>query len=285
MNTGCKMDDQVPGGVYLCQVGDNVSCGACCGLYNVARSDRTTLTRLLARRTARFDTIERTIPALDAFAREMEAIGPRQRPFPDFHHCPYLGLVGDDRSRVGCLLHPLSAGNQGLDLRGLSYYGGMACRVFFCATVHSMEKRYKRILRAVADHWYLYGLIVTETALVSACLERVEARLAAPLDPDEVDRHGSVRNALRALLALKLDWPFRPAQYNTPCHYLFNDNAYPKPAVDYAGLGASPTGTAPILHQLVSCFAHVSQLRQAEDLVEQRITAVIESMETARTAS
>jgi hypothetical protein len=279
------MDEQVPGGVYLCQIGDNISCGACCGLYNVARSDVTTLTRMLALRTVRFETIERTIPALDAFARKVESMESRQRPFPDFHHCPYLGLVGDDRSRVGCLLHPLSDGNQGLDLRGLSYYGGMACRVFFCATVHSMEKRYKRILRAVADHWYLYGLIVTETALVTACLDQVEARLAAPLAPDDVYRHDSVRNALRALLALKLDWPFRPAGYNTPCHYLFNDNDYPRPAVDYAGLGVAPSGTAPILHQLVSCFTHVSQLRRAEDLVEQRIMDVIQSMKTARTAS
>lgn len=279
------MDDQAPGGVYLCQVGDNVSCGACCGLYNVTRSDRTTLTRLLARRTERFDTIERTISALDAFACEAEAMEPRQRPFPEFHHCPYLGLVGDDRNRVGCLLHPLSAGNQGLDLRGLSYYGGMACRVFFCATVHSMEKRYKQILRAVADHWYLYGLIVTETALISACLEQVETRLAAPLDPDDMCRHDGVRNALRALLALKADWPFRPSEYDTPCHYLFDDNHYPKPAVDYDGLGAAPSGTAPILHELVSCFTHVSQLHQAEDLVEQRIADVIQSMKTARTAS
>jgi hypothetical protein len=282
MNTGCEMDDHAPGNVYLCQVGDEISCGACCGLYNVARPDPVFLTGMLARRTERFLAIDRTLPALNAFARETEAMELRQRPFPDFHHCPYLGLIGDDRSRVGCLLHPLTSGNHGVDLRGLSYYGGMACRVFFCATAHSMEKRYKRILRAVCDHWYLYGLIVTETALVTACLDRIETCLAAPLEPDAVARHDDVRDAFRELLSLKLDWPFRPADYNTPCHYLFNTSDHPKPAIDYNGIGAAPSGVDTILHQLVSCFTHISQLHQAETRVEQRIAKVVQSIETAR---
>lgn len=29
------MDKTAPGGVYLCRVNENLSCGACCGLYNV----------------------------------------------------------------------------------------------------------------------------------------------------------------------------------------------------------------------------------------------------------
>jgi hypothetical protein len=31
-----SLDHQVPGGIYLCQVNEKVSCGVCCGLYNVA---------------------------------------------------------------------------------------------------------------------------------------------------------------------------------------------------------------------------------------------------------
>jgi hypothetical protein len=54
------------------------------------------------------------------------------QPFPEFHHCPYVGLIGNELSRVGCLLHPMAEGNTGVDFRGLSYYGGMACRIYFC---------------------------------------------------------------------------------------------------------------------------------------------------------
>lgn len=276
------MDFQVPGGVYLCQVSDTVSCGACCGLYNVVPADADALTRLLARRTARFQAVERTLPALDAFARQVQAMESRQRPFPDFHHCPYLGLIGDSRSRVGCLLHPLGAGNQGVDFRGLSHYGGMACRVFFCATVHGMKKRYKQILRNIADDWYLYGLIVTETTLVTACLDHVETRLGSQLNPDEPSRHQDVAEALRALLRLKLDWPFRPDGYDTPCHYVFNDKDHPKPPIDYAALGTAPSGVDAIIHQLVSAFDDVGQLRQAETWVQQRVAQVVQSVEACR---
>lgn len=276
------MDLQVPGGVYLCQVSDTVSCGACCGLYNVVPAGADALTRILARRTERFQAIERTLPALDAFAREVEAMDSRQRPFPDFHHCPYLGLIGDGRSRVGCLLHPLGAGNQGVDFRGLSHYGGMACRVFFCTTVHCMKKRYKQILRNIADEWYLYGLIVTETALVTVCLDHVETRLGSLLNPNEPLDHKHVAEALRALLGLKLDWPFRPDGYDTPCHDVFNEKDHSKPAIDYTALGTSPSGVDAILYQLVSAFDDADQLRQAEIWVEQRVAQVVQSVEASR---
>ena len=39
------LDHRTPGEVYLCQISSTVSCGACCGLYNVKNLSREKLTR------------------------------------------------------------------------------------------------------------------------------------------------------------------------------------------------------------------------------------------------
>jgi hypothetical protein len=190
-------DDTVPGGVYLCQVNDCVSCGACCGLYNVAEVSRTHLVALLRQRAQRFAALPRTAAAIDAFAQWTQAQESQKRPFPDFHHCPYIGLIGPNASRVGCLLHPLAENNQGVDFRGLSYYGGLACRTYFCPATKSLPARYKRILRTVLDDWYLYGLVVTETALIAAQFQWLEKRLGHELDAALFINHTKCASATR----------------------------------------------------------------------------------------
>jgi len=113
--------------VYLCQVGTQVSCGACCGLYNVADLTRSALESMLTRRTTAFARTPRTEAGLDGFRRHMEGWTPPVRPFPAFYHCTFLGLVGRPPNRVGCLLHPDVPGNGQADLREFSYYGAKAC--------------------------------------------------------------------------------------------------------------------------------------------------------------
>jgi hypothetical protein len=51
-----SLDHQVPGGIYLCQVNENVSFGACCGLYNVADPSEQNLTNILDYRNHRNPT-------------------------------------------------------------------------------------------------------------------------------------------------------------------------------------------------------------------------------------
>ena len=279
MKTVTEVDAGVPGGVYLCQVSDTVSCGACCGLYNVNVPGRTALSRLLKHRTDIFRTFGRAPADLDAFVAKVQAVESQERPFDDFHHCPFLGLVGDGQRRVGCLLHPLGHGNGGVDLRGISYYGGMACRVFFCRTVHSLEKRYKQILRVVMDDWYGFGLVVTETDFLGACMDLVETRWGAPLDPAFFNHNDAAREAMRKLLVLKMDWPFRPPHHDTPCHYLFDDNRHPRPAIDYAVMGVQPSLLDAILFQLVSAFEDATQLRRAEAMVWERIDEVVHTLD------
>lgn len=271
------MDDQVPGGVYLCQVSARVSCGACCGLYNVADLSRENMTRMLARRAQRFACTPRTVAGIEAFALETGAAESRTRPFTDLHHCPFIGLIGEAPGRAGCLLHPLGDGNQGVDFRGMSYYGGMACRTYFCATTQNLAPRWKRILRQVLDDWYIFGLVVTETELLTAIFGHLESLIGQPLDASMVGRDPVAAN-LRHLLRLKCHWPFRPASHGTACHYLFSDNAHPKPAVDYHRLNAALSLYDSILCQMPSVFPDEPALRQAEALIENHLAAVVQAL-------
>lgn len=268
---GCRNGLSVPGGVYLCQVNETVSCGACCGLYNVADASRPALEAMLARRTERFSRVPRQMDAILSFGEQIAAADGHPRPYPDFHHCPYLGLIGEARTRVGCLLHPLAAGNDGVDFRGLSDYGGMACRIYFCPATHRLPVRYKAILRCIFDNWYDYGLVVTERHLVAALLAEVERCSGRPLDPEALIRRPADAAALAALLAIKRDWPFRHPLKGHLCHDLFQDD----------GNGRAPAASGPrdfytiVFQELESVLGSDERVAAARAEVDRRLAAAV----------
>lgn len=265
----------VPGGVYLCQVGDAVSCGACCGLYNRADASRGTLEDLIAGRTEAFRQIPRDADAITDFQVHMERRDPGPRPYPDFYHCPFLGFIDPGRRRVGCLLHPMADGNDGIDYRGLSFYGGLACRDYFCPSYRNVGAPYKEIVRSVCTDWYLYGLVITEDRLLNAFFGEIEKRLNRPLTMADVMPHTDSRQAVLEFLALKLIWPYRMQGAKGPGNYFFNDGLYPKPPIDYAQLGVAPSALDPILHELSSGFSRPDALNQAEVLIERLLDRIL----------
>jgi hypothetical protein len=274
-------------GVYLCQVDATTSCGACCGLYNVADNGRQSLSALLSQRTARFATVPRKIEALDEFARwSARQAGPT--PLAHFHHCPFLGLIGKEQSRVGCLLHPLAAGNRGVDLRGLSYYGSFTCRTYFCPASRKMAERHQRLLKRIFDHWHPYGLVVTETRLVRLLLTAVETRLKDPVDPFTVAAKPNAAAAFVRLLSLKIDWPFRPQQDRAAAriHYLFNDDVHERPAfVSSLPDGKTDPLYVAVCQELVSAFSGPEEEYRAHRLLEAAIAGAAETLLSSRSTT
>lgn len=265
----------VPGGVYLCQAGESMSCGACCGLYNCARASRGALEELIAWRTAEFREVPRTADAITEFQVKMERRDPRPRPYPDFYHCPFLGFIGARHSRVGCLLHPQADGNHGIDYRGLSFYGGMACREYFCPTYRNLPAAYKEIVMAVCSDWYTYGLVITEERMLAGFFGEVEHRLGRSLAAADIQSSPGARSAVADFLELKLSWPFRRPNWNGVGNYFFDDNRYPPPAVDYARIGAERSPHDIILRELSSAFDSSGELKAAETLIERLLERVL----------
>ncbi len=258
------LDPEIPGGIYLCQVSETVSCGACCGLYNVADPSRDGLYAMLARRTHRFAGMAgRDLDAVLSFRKWVEDSELQLRPFAEFHHCPYIGLIGPNLSRPGCLLHPL--GNNGIDLRGISDYGGFACRAYFCPTHDCLSAGIKILIRKAARDWFEYGLMVTEASLVQAVLDAAGDAAFRREDLDPVPAR--CIDIIRELMDLKRSWPYRPDPAIGLIHYFFNDRLYARAQVNYAAIGAEPSRYDGIFQELGSGFASINELREAEAAV------------------
>lgn len=264
-------DLTAPGGVYLCQVNRQVSCAACCGLYNVADAAYGPLVSMLSERTKDFAGVPRQADAIAAFglwAQTRCGTGP----INDFHHCPFVGLIGEEHRRVGCLLHPHAGGNHGVDYRGLSHYGGMACRLYFCPAHSKLSAVVKTVVRESAVNWYEYGLMLSETKLLSEFFKALEERLGSPLTAADILNRTECRQIVGSMLRLKIDWPFRRRPDPGPCNYVFDDRLYPKPAVGYPPLTTKVSPYDILLRELQSGFNTPAELEQAErmmaDLIE-----------------
>lgn len=266
--------------VHLCQVSAHVSCGACCGLYNVATASRTALQQMLAARTRAFDRTPRSVDAIFRFKKEVAQREGLERPMPDFHHCPYLGLIGPERRTVGCLLHPQAPGNNGMDFRSLSYYGGMTCHIYFCPSTHLLPERHKQVLRTVLDDWYLYGLIATECKLLEALFEEVESRLGRRLYVDDFTERPACRQAMKRLFLLRVSWPFRAPSNQRLANYFFNDHLYARPPLETANGSGAIQRYRTILQELETDATSEDILRQAEMFLDDRFHGVHDALAT-----
>ena len=176
---------------------------------------------------------------------------------------------------MGCLLHPLLDENKGIDFRGLSFYGGMACRVYFCPTYHHLPAAFKKIVRETASNWYAYGLILTETKLLNTIFEEVENRLNRPLTKNDLLKNKNALEAVRKLLDLKINWPFRRRSSSGPTNYFFEDRLYSRPPVNYETIGKPVSRHDTMLQELESHFNSANELHTAEDIIDRLLESII----------
>ena len=264
-------DEQVRGGAYLCQTGPCVSCGSCCGLYNIPALSRERLHAILDERTRAFAAVPRTIESILDFERRcLEAEG-TDYPVADFHHCAFVGLIRDDGERVGCLLHPLAAGNGGVDWRGLSFYGGAACKHFFCPTYDWLTPGWKRLIRMILTDWYEYGLIIPEHRFLGSVLEEIEDRLGAPLAGRDPGEEGCL--AVGRIVRLKLDWPYRDPREPLAWNF-FSTRRTDRPARAYPQ-GVAPDRLLDIMRELDTLPEHAADAaEELRRLFEQAVSAL-----------
>ena len=253
---------------YLCQVNDTISCGNCCGLYNVADASFENLNALLRYRTELFSQTPRDMDAILSFKDQIRKKESARHPISDFHHCPYIGFVGNPQKTVGCLLHPSATGNNGIDFRGLSFYGSLTCNMYFCPSAHNLLPEYGKIVKALAEDWYQYGLIITELTLLTSFFEKIERRIKQPVTLKLCLSTPALKQGIVEFFRIKLDWPFRPRQHIYKSNYYFNDNLYPKPEIDYGALNRAPSSHDLVLTEMTSEFKTAEDLTAAERLLD-----------------
>lgn len=210
----------------LCRPDDQKSCAACCGLYNIPIATRPALLKNLETRTILFRQIERSVEAIEKYEDLIRASGAVSRVDDAIHVCEFTGFLDDAFRVVGCMLHPSSPGNRGVDLRGLCHYGSMACKTFFCPAWDTLDQRLRSILFDTIEDWHLYGLIITDVDFVRSLFGLVEERLGKEVEQGPLSA-GPARRIFQQMLSWKDSWPFGRLSSMRKSRYYFNESCVP----------------------------------------------------------
>ena len=257
---------------HLCQPDAGKSCGACCGLYNYADSSRESLTLRLRGRTKLFRDADKSPEGLQVFSRMIQASEDMAKRYEVIYCCEYLGFLDPEEKRVGCLLHPLQ--NDGIDHRGVSFYGRELCDGHFCPSYHYISGEEKQALLNIITDWYLFGLVITDIDLVKSYFQLISDGVYETPSPERF-KDGPLREKSLAFFELKLSWPFRSADVHRLGKYYFDGSQYMINHIDYEALGSERSRFDKIFLSLTSDFRSPADLRQAEDLIQSHLDAFI----------
>ncbi|MGC8604412.1 MAG: hypothetical protein ACP5VS_12110 [Desulfomonilaceae bacterium] len=203
----------------LCQPDSSKSCAACCGIYNVLDGRKEVLNDSILNRTRMFKNIPRDVDSLVAYAKKVKADFDLRPLDPEIHVCEYVGFTNDKFSTVGCMLHPYAQGNDGIDFRGLCYYGSVACKTFYCPATTDSDFRARQIVEKLVRDWHLYGLVATDVNYVSAFLSLIELSLGHKVDVKVILRPDIAAFFKRAI-KWKESWPYgADSKTRRSCYY------------------------------------------------------------------
>jgi hypothetical protein len=123
-------------------------------------------------------------------------------------------------------------------------------------------------LREIVPGWYLYGLVVTETAMLEGFLYALQGRLGRPLSVEDMVKNDDCRETLLEFLLLKVDWSYRDHSSLVLGNYFFRDALYGPPPIDYEALGAPPSRYDVVLRALQARFGSAAELAESENLLD-----------------
>jgi hypothetical protein len=253
---------------HLCQPGAGASCGACCGMFNLADASRPAVTEVLARQTEAVRPTPRNQAAFSEVARALSAQQPPAM-FAEVRVCPLLGFLDVANTRVGCLAHPTQTG--GVDLRDCGVYHAALCERFECPSFLWLTDAQARLVRAACPDWFLYSLVVTDVELVRGCLRLIENALGAAIAPDLLALPPAV-DAMRALFELRLG----PAAERTFGRFVAIADRTPElRTIDYATLDLRTAPEDDVVVCLGGPLSSASDVCSARERVRARVRAVV----------
>jgi hypothetical protein len=227
---------------------------------------------LLERRTELFFS-SGDKPDVDGYRRKIEAFPPPPKLCETIYNCEFLGFVGGDYRRVGCLIHPLL--HHGVDLRKCSFYGAELCRDHFCISFTCLTPVEQRVVICSLDDWYLYGLVITDVDFVKAFFTHVQNRIGDSLRDDRLDSIQG-QTALRDFFELKTSWKFLSSTKRLGKYY-FSQAEYRIARLEYKKTWEmEPSRFDTIFMSLASSFNREDDVREAESIIEEKIRRFIE---------
>jgi hypothetical protein len=146
-----------------------VSCGSCCGLFNL-KLDVNGYKKLLLERTNLFSrtvdfTKRHTIAAFRQSREQIESEIAKQDEMT--YNCPYLGYVEEKKTKIGCMIHPIFTGDP--KSQNFSFYGTSICQAYDCKNKeHLVSDRIESLFQKVAKDSIEYSHLAADHILVFA---------------------------------------------------------------------------------------------------------------------
>jgi hypothetical protein len=247
--------------IHLCQPDACKSCAACCGIYNYVENTREHLVKRFEYRTALMDRVRSGELSLEGYSSAIRHREDGRRIFKTIYACEYVGFLNSERTRVGCMLHPMVTGGE--DLRIHSFYGREICDGHFCPSYQKISPNEGAVVLATIDHWYLYGAVITDIDFVKTFFTLAQNALGEEIRPEKVARNPVLAGMLKEYFSLKVTWPFRDTSKPRFGKYYFVGEEYDIDRIDYARLGSGVPVYDPIFLSLASSFATKDDLDRA----------------------
>jgi hypothetical protein len=152
----------------LCHPEDGtVSCGTCCGLFNL-KLDTQGYKKLLSERTNLFKTnVDFNIRHTVASYRQTREVTESSYIKNDemTYNCPYLGYVDKASSKIGCMIHPIFTGDP--KSQNFSFYGTSICQAYDCKNKeHLAADLLESIFRKVASDSVDFSHLASDHILI-----------------------------------------------------------------------------------------------------------------------
>lgn len=143
-----------------------VSCGSCCGIFNL-NLNKNEITLLLFQRTEEFNEtvdfkIKHTMPAYRQSREKKEKHLTKKD--ETTYNCPFLGIL-DDHGKIGCMIHP----NRTKDplSQNYSFYGSSICQGYQCKNRENpFSYQWSQIFQEVAINSIEYSQLSADHQLV-----------------------------------------------------------------------------------------------------------------------
>lgn len=256
--------------LHLCHPDQQKSCGACCGLYNYRVNSRGVLAERLRRRSERFIALRNEPRRYGKAVTLLEG----EKLYETIYNCEFLGFIDEGEQKVGCLLHPQL--NNGVDLRGISFYGHDLCRNHLCPSYEKLTKGEKETVIRIVNDWYLYGLCITDVDLIKSYLAPIQNAVGEAFNPKKLLKKPELMKVMGEFFLWKETWPFRRQEALRFGKYYFLAEEYHIARIDYEGLGIDPSPYDGIFLSFATEFKERKEVASAERMVRGNIERVVE---------
>ncbi len=262
-------------GIHICQPDNNKSCAACCGIYNFIDNSLDAVFERLGRNSLSAGMSDLSMSHVKSHSKKWRKRDndEQSRLFPVIFNCEFAGFIDKEKNKAGCLLHPCIHGDT--RFIEIGFHGVDMCLNHFCPSYFCLTEQEKLTVILSIDHWFLYGLVITDIDIVKCFVDNINNSLGNTFDPWLIARSQDLKNVFADFFSFKLNWPFADSKKRLFGKYRFYGDEYEINTIPYEKLGIQKSVYTPIFLSLASFFNNSSEVIKAENIIKSHVQRAV----------